>query len=48
MRIAATSDVLIPKVSFERLQAGTWDPVVTYRPGDFAVFRLKPSRKRLW
>lgn len=48
VRVAVTADILIPKVSFERFQAGIWQPVVSYHPGDFAVFRLKPSRKRVW
>jgi hypothetical protein len=48
VRIAVTSEVLIPKVSFERVQSGIWLPLVTYRPGDFAIFRLTPSRQRLW
>jgi hypothetical protein len=46
LRIQTTSEFLIPKASFERLHGGTWNPVVTYRPGDFAVFSL--TRKRLW
>lgn len=48
VRIAATSDVLVPRVEFERYQGGIWVPFVTYRPGDFAVFRLLPTRQRLW
>jgi hypothetical protein len=48
VRVAATSEVLIPKVSFERVQNGIWLPIVSYRPGDFAIFRLTPSRQRLW
>ncbi len=46
MRIQATSESLIPKASFERVEDGIWKPVVSYRPGDFAVFSL--TRKRLW
>jgi hypothetical protein len=46
LRIQATSESLIPKASFERVDGGIWKPVVTYRPGDFAVFSL--TRKRLW
>ena len=47
VRIQATSEYLIPKASFERLDAtSTWRPEVTYRPGDFAIFDL--TRKRLW
>jgi hypothetical protein len=48
LRIRATSAFLIPKALFEHLTGGVWVPVVTYRPGDFAVFKLKPVRKRLW
>jgi hypothetical protein len=46
-RIFVSSEFLIPKVSFERLQGSTWVPVVSYRPGDFAIFKL-PIRKRIW
>jgi hypothetical protein len=46
LRIQATSESLIPKASFERVDGGIWKPVVSYRPGDFAVFSL--TRKRLW
>ena len=42
VRVRASSEFLIPKASFER--GGT--PVVSYLPGDFAVF--KRSRKRIW
>jgi hypothetical protein len=50
VRVAASSEVLVPKVSFERVQGGSgnWAPFVTYLPGDFATFQLKPTRKRLW
>jgi hypothetical protein len=48
VRVQTSSEFLIPKVSFEHSQNGVWTPVVDYKPGDFAVFRLKPSRKRLW
>ena len=48
LRIQVTSEFLIPKASFERQRESVWIPVVSYRPGDFAVFKLKPSRKRLW
>jgi hypothetical protein len=49
VRIQTTSDLLIPKVSFERFsQQGVWTPVIDYKPGDFAIFQLTPSRKRLW
>ena len=46
LRVQATSESLIPKASFERVDAGVWKPVVSYRPGDFAIFSL--TRKRLW
>jgi hypothetical protein len=46
LRIQATSESLIPKASFERVDGAIWKPVVSYRPGDFAVFSL--TRKRLW
>ena len=48
VRVQTTSEFLIPKVSFELFQNGVWTPVISYQPGDFAIFRLKPSRKRLW
>jgi hypothetical protein len=48
LRIRASSAVLIPKASFERIDGSVWVPFVTYRPGDFAVFKLRPARKRLW
>ena len=48
LRILATTENLVPKASFERVQNGAWVPVVSYRPGDFAVFQLRPARKRLW
>ncbi len=48
VRIRASSQFLIPKVSFDRIQNGVWTPLVTYRPGDFAIFQLLPTRKRLW
>ena len=48
VRVRTSSDALIPKVSFERLQSGVWIPLVTYRPGDFAVFQLTPKRQRVW
>ncbi len=48
VRIKSTSEFLIPKVSFERFQNSIWEPVVSYLPGDFAVFKLKPARKRVW
>lgn len=46
LRVQASSEALIPKASFERLDGSIWKPVVSYRPGDFAVFSL--TRKRLW
>lgn len=48
VRARVSSDALIPKVSFERMQGGVWIPLVTYRPGDFAVFQLTPKRQRVW
>jgi hypothetical protein len=48
VRVRASSQEVIPKVSFERLRDGVWYPVVSYRPADFALFRLRPSRKRMW
>jgi hypothetical protein len=48
VRIEVSSSDLIPKASFERLANGIWVPVVSYLPGDFAVFKLQPSRKRIW
>jgi hypothetical protein len=48
LRIRTSSASLIPKASFERVDNGVWVPVVTYRPGDFAVFKLLAARERLW
>ncbi len=48
VRVRVTSQFLIPKASFERVHDGVWIPFVTYRPGDFAIFKLQPSRKRIW
>jgi hypothetical protein len=48
LRIQISSESLIAKVSFERLQNGIWVPFVSYLPGDFAIFKTIPSRKRLW
>ena|SRR5688500_9127353 len=47
VRVRAASAFLVPKVSFERLENSVWRPVDTYRPGDFAVFRVG-ARTRLW
>ena len=48
LRVEVTSEFLIPKASFERSISNIWTPVVSYRPGDFAVFDLLPLRKRIW
>lgn len=48
LRAPVTTEFLIPKASFERFSGGIWIPVVTYRPGDFAIFKLDPARKRIW
>ena len=48
VRVQVTSEFLVPKASFERVAAGIWLPFVTYRPGDFAIFDLVPTRKRRW
>lgn len=48
VRIRTSSEFSVPTVSFERVQAGIWVSVARYRPGDFAVFKLHPSRKRIW
>lgn len=48
VRIRMTSESLISKVSFERVSGGIWNSYVTYNPGDFAVFKLAPARKRIW
>jgi len=47
VRIQATSEFLIPKASFERLQNSVWSPLVSYRPSDFAILTLQPHRRRL-
>jgi hypothetical protein len=46
--IHATSEFLVPKASFERVKNSVWVPVVSYPPGDFAVFKLRPTRRRSW
>jgi hypothetical protein len=48
LRVQATSEFLVPKASFERFRDSVWVPVVSYRPGDFAVFRMRPLRRRIW
>jgi hypothetical protein len=48
LRIQVTSEFLVPKASFERHDGSVWIPVVSYRPGDFAVFDLRPVRRRIW
>jgi hypothetical protein len=48
LRIRASTEFLVPQASFERTQQGIWVPVVIYKPGDFAIFRLLPVRKRVW
>lgn len=48
LRIRATSKFLIPKASFERLQESLSVPIVSYHPGDFAVFKSRLYRRRLW
>ena len=45
LRIQATSQFLIPKASFERLRETVWVPVVSYRPGDFAIFKQSSVRQ---
>jgi len=47
VRIQTSSEFLIPKMSFERLEGSNRMPLVTYTPGDFAVFEPQP-RKRIW
>ncbi len=39
LRIQTSSPNLIPTAKFERNDAGIWKPFVTYRPGDFAIFK---------
>lgn len=48
LRIRTSTEFLIPKTSFERTRDGLWVPVVSYLPGDFAVFALQPVRRRIW
>jgi hypothetical protein len=50
LRVQATSEWLIPQATFERYSysEGMWIPIVSYRPGDFAVFALLPERHRIW
>ncbi len=46
VQVMVSSEFLIPRVSFESLQAGAWRPLAAYLPGDFAVFELLPVRRR--
>lgn len=46
VQVEVDSEFLIPKTSFERSTAGLWVPLVSYSPGDFAVFDRAP--RRLW
>lgn len=48
LRVQVTSEFLVPEASFDRLRDGIFTPVVSYRPGDFAIFDLHPLRKRIW
>ena len=48
VRAQVTSEFQVPRASFQRVSAGLWLPFVDYRPGDFAVFDLLPTRKRRW
>jgi hypothetical protein len=48
LRVQATSENLIPKASFERPVSSVWSPQVTYLPNDFAIFKLKPVKRRIW
>jgi hypothetical protein len=48
VRIKVSSENLIPKASYERVQNSVWIPIVSYKPGDFAVFQLTPARTRIW
>lgn len=48
LQIKSTSDRIVPKVSFERVEGGIWKPFAAYAPGDFAVFQLIPDQKRIW
>src|SRR5258708_7877235 len=48
LRIQVTSEFLIPKAAFERNEAGVFTPVVSYEPGDFAIYDLVPARRRVW
>lgn len=49
VRIRAASEFSVPSVNFERADAtGMWLPVARYLPGDFATFKLKPARRRIW
>ncbi len=48
VRVRVDSELLVPTVCFERVEASIWAPVARYKPGDFAVFSLWPKRKRIW
>ena len=48
VRIQTGSEFLIPKASFERFRDSVWQPIVHYKPGDFAVFEPLLSQKRIW
>lgn len=46
VQIELSSEMLIPKVSFERHVDDRWLPFVNYKPGDFAVFDAQQRRIR--
>lgn len=48
LRVRVTSECLVVTASFERLRDGNFVPLLSYLPGDFAIFRLQPSKTRLW
>jgi hypothetical protein len=46
VQLELSSEMLIPKVSFESYTGDRWTPFVSYKPGDFAVFDDKHRRIR--
>jgi hypothetical protein len=48
VRVRVSSEFMVPTVAFQRVEGGIWTAVARYKPGEFAVFSLSPTRKRLW
>jgi hypothetical protein len=51
LRLRTSSEFLIPTLSWvrsEQAEGGKFVPFVNFRPGDFAIFRLRPTHERIW